>query len=169
MLTFYEKIAFILLTIITVYLTFKSFGTMIKVINYGQDKLYLDKIITRIKTALIVLISQKTVLKSRPIISFLHSLIAWAFILYMIVNISDVIQGFTTKSLSHQSNIISNLYRLFVDIFSVAAVVATTFFLIRRFIFSSDQLKYHENILPIPIGLIVLHKDFPSVSAIFTP
>ena len=87
MLTVIEKSIFLILTIAMFYLTFRSFHTMIKIINRGQDRLYFNHILSRLQKALSVLVLQNTVLKSRPILSMLHSLIAWAFILYMFVNI----------------------------------------------------------------------------------
>ena len=147
MLTNLERILFLILLAMMFYLSYKSFRMMYKIIKRGQDKLYFDNLFVRIVVALIVLLSQKTVLKSRPVLSFLHSLIAWAFILYMIVNIGDVIYGFTAFNISYNFGIIGDIYRLFIDIFSVAAILAMAFFLIRRFIFSSNKLKYNSNVL----------------------
>ena len=147
MLTYLERILFLILLAMMFYLSYKSFRMMYKIIKRGQDKLYFDNLFVRIVVALIVLLSQKTVLKSRPVLSFLHSLIAWAFILYMIVNIGDVIYGFTALNISYSFGTIGDIYRLFIDIFSVAAILAMAFFLIRRFIFSSNKLKYNSNVL----------------------
>lgn len=159
MLTLPEKIAFIVLVIVMSYMTYRSFGTVVQIIKLGQNKLYFDKIFSRIRTALSVLISQKTVLKSRPVLSFLHSLIAWAFILYLIVNILDVIHGFISTNFNYSGNITSSIYRLFVDIFSVIAILATGFFLIRRFIFSSKRLKYNDNIMIEDTTIAGIQKD----------
>jgi Fe-S oxidoreductase len=147
MLTIIERFVFFIFLAGTFFITFRTFRIMFTIINRGQDRIYFDNIFSRISKALTVLVSQKTVLKSRPLISFLHSLIAWAFILYMIVNIGDVIYGFTAYNISSTFGMIGNIYRLFVDIFSVLAILAMVFFLIRRFIFSSDRLHYNSNIL----------------------
>ncbi|MEJ2543983.1 MAG: (Fe-S)-binding protein [Calditrichaceae bacterium] len=159
MLTNVERIVFITAIIIMSFLTFKTFATMIRIINLGQGKLYFDRMFYRIRKALTVLVSQKTVLKSRPLLSLLHSLIAWAFILYMVVNIGDVIYGFTAYNISHSFGIIGNIYRLFVDIFSVLAILATAFFLFRRFIFSSKRLRYNSNVLILEKALKGIRSD----------
>ncbi len=147
MLTIIERVVFIIILFAMFFMTFRTFRMMFKVINRGQDKIYFDNIFSRISKALTVLVFQGTVLKSRTFVSLMHSLIAWAFILYMIVNIGDVIYGFTAFNISYALGFIGNIYRLFVDIFSVLAILAMAFFLIRRFIFSSERLKYNSNVL----------------------
>ena len=159
MLTVFERVIFLILIAVMFFLTFKSFRRMIKIINRGQDKLYFNNIASRILKAITVLISQKTVLKSRPIVSLLHSLIAWAFILYMIVNFGDVIYGFSAINISYTFGVIGNIYRLFVDIFSVLAILAMAFFLVRRFIFSSEKLKYNANVLIAETTLHGIRRD----------
>jgi Fe-S oxidoreductase len=147
MLTYSEKIIFIVVSILALFLTIRSFGNMIRVINRGEDKFYFNNIFSRLKEALSVLVLQKSVLKSRPVISLIHSVIAWSFIIYLLVNLGDIIFGFTGHNIFTGYGIISNLYQLFVDIFSVAAIVATAYFLVRRFLLKSDKLEYNENVL----------------------
>ncbi len=147
MLTFIEKIAFIVIAVISVALTWRTFSTMIGVINRGQDKLYFNKFGRRFREALSVLFTQKTVLKNRPAISFIHSLVAWAFILYILVNIGDVLQGYIANYHFLGRGMIGNLYRFFVDIFSILAVLGVLIFLIRRFITGSPYLQVHENVM----------------------
>ena len=159
MLTNIERILFIIFFIVMSFLTYKSFRSMHKIINRGQDKLYFNRLFSRIIKALTVFVSQKTVLKSRPVVSFLHSLIAWAFIIYIIVNIGDVIYGFTAFNISYSFGIIGNIYRIFIDIFSVTAILATAFFLVRRFIFSSERLKYNSNVLINEDTLMGIRRD----------
>jgi len=136
MLTFGEKITFILLAGLMLILTVRSFGLMIRTINRGQNKLYFDNLFARIKKSLGALIFQNTVLKSRPVVSVIH-----------IFNLSDIIYGFTGEHVFNAFGIISNLYRIFVDIFSITAILAMVYFLIRRFIIRAERLKYNENVL----------------------
>lgn len=147
MLTLAEKIAFSLLVLISLFLTFKSFSIMRRVIGRGKDRFYFDKPFLRIREALSVILTQKTVFKSRPFISFMHALIAWAFILYMLVNIGDVLQGFIAGYRFAGHNITGNIYRAFIDVFSVLAILAMTFFLIRRFLFNIESQQYKEAVL----------------------
>jgi Fe-S oxidoreductase len=148
MLSLPEKIVFAVLTLLSVLLCWRTFSGMIKVINRGQGKLYFDRPCKRIIRALSVLFTQRTVFNNRPLISVIHALIAWAFMLYFLVNLFDVIAGFslTFNSLIHDTQP-GQLYRLFVDVFSVLCLLAIVFFLIRRFIFKSTHLQIRENVL----------------------
>jgi len=144
MLSLIEKVVFVVLIIITAWLTIRSFGRMIKVIKRGQGKLYFNHPQKRILNALNVLVSQKTVFPDRTILSIFHALIAWAFILYFLVNFGDVLNGFIAGFQFPGEGIIGDLYRLFVDIFSVLAMIGVIIFLVRRFVFASDQLDIKD-------------------------
>lgn len=147
MLTSYEKIIFIIALIISAYLSWRSFSIMFRVINRGQGKFNFDKLAKRITKSLSSFILQSTVLTSRPWISFIHSLVAWAFILYMLVNLGDILTAYISNFHFLGTGTIGNLYRLFVDIFSVLALFGVLILITRRFIFSSQDLQIKENIL----------------------
>lgn len=120
---------------------------MIKVITRGQDKFYFDHLMQRRGNAISVFLTQKTVFTNRPILSFFHTLIAWAFILYFLVNLGDVLTGYLNDFHFLRTGIVGNIYRLFVDIFSVLAAISVLGFLVRRFILKSSKLKIRENVL----------------------
>jgi Fe-S oxidoreductase len=147
MLTSYGKIVFLLALCLSVFLSWRSFSVMIKAINKGQGKLHFDHLGSRLLKSLSSLFLQNTVLTSRPVVSLIHSLVAWAFILYMLVNLGDVLAGYIANLHFLGTGLIGNIYRLFVDIFSVLALVGVSLLLIRRFIFSSDELQIRENVL----------------------
>ena len=159
MLSAPEKILFLIVVLISIFLTWKSFSTMIRIISRGQDKLYFDNIVSRILEALSVLVTQKTVFKKRPVISFIHALIAWAFVLYIIVNFGDALTGLIQGFKFLGSGIIGNIYRLFIDFFSVFAVLGMMFFLVRRFIFKSNVFGFGDNILISDIAKQGMRRD----------
>ena len=146
MLTVYEQIAFVILVVGSLYLTWKSFSKMVQVIGKGQGKLYFEDLGKRIYEAVIVVISQKTVLKKRFSVSLLHLFLAWAFILYFLVNPGDVLEGFIPGFTFLGHGAIGNYYRLFVDIFSVLALISMSFFLFRRFVYGSKLLVIRDNV-----------------------
>ncbi len=146
MLTDYEKIAFVILVLISLFLTWKSFSKMIGVIGKGQGNLYFDNMWKRLSEAVIVVVSQKTVLKKRFVVSLFHLFLAWAFILYFLVNPGDILEGYIAELVFMGRDAVGDYYRLFVDIFSVLAIVSMSFFLIRRFIYSSDLLMIRANV-----------------------
>jgi Fe-S oxidoreductase len=150
MLTPIEKILFIIAAVLSVYYTWKSFSILIKVINRGKGNLHFDHLFKRIGDGLSVLFLQKTVLVSRPLISLIHSLIAWAFILYFLVNLGDVLTGYIGNFHFLGTGLVGNIYRLFVDVFSVLAVVSMATLLVRRFVVGTERLKIRENVLVYP-------------------
>lgn len=159
MLTLPEKIVFIFAVIASVGFSILSFGRMIKVINRGQSQLCFDSPLSRIREAISVLITQKTVFKKRPLISFLHALIAWAFTLYFLVNLGDMLGAFIPDFHFMGQGIIGDIYRLFVDFFSVCSVLSVFFFLLRRFIWKSRVFTYRDNVLVHPQALSGIRRD----------
>ena len=147
MLSTTEQILFVAVVIVSVYLSWRSFRTMFKVIGRGEGSFHFDHLSARITEALSVFITQKTVLKNRPLTSFLHAWIAWAFILYFLVNLGDVLSAYIPDFHFMGRGTLGNFYRLFVDVFSVLAMVGVVFFLLRRFVFGSKRLKIRDNVL----------------------
>jgi Fe-S oxidoreductase len=147
MLTVVEKIIFCFLCFIIILLSWRSFRRMILIISRGKGKLPLDHFLSRVQEALTVIFTQRSVFKTRPVISLLHALIAWAFQMYLLVNIGDVLTGFIPDFVFLGRGMAGNIYRLFIDVFSVLAVASTAFFLVRRFIFKSSRLTIRDNVL----------------------
>jgi Fe-S oxidoreductase len=151
MLSVPEKVLFVGLSLYCLFFCWRTFSTMIKIINRGQDKLHFDHPVNRIVKALSVLITQRTVFTDRPLISTIHAFIAWTFMLYFLVNLFDIIAGFSTIFNGViQYKAVGQLYRFFVDVFSVLCLIAIIFFLIRRFIYGSTHLQIRGNILVFP-------------------
>lgn len=146
MLTFPEKIIFLVAVALSAYFSWRSFGRMYRIIKRGQDKLHWNHLGRRLFDAMVIVITQKTVLKSRPFASFLHALIAWAFILYFLVNLGDVLSAYLAHFHFMGRGLIGNIYRFFVDLFSVFALIAVVYFLIRRFVVGSPSLQIRENV-----------------------
>ena len=91
MLSLYEKITFIILVLVSAYFTWNSFSQMVRIINIGQGKLHFNRLSKRLFKAIQVLFLQNTVLKDRLVLSIIHTSIAWAFILYFLVNLGDIL------------------------------------------------------------------------------
>ena len=119
MLSSYEKIAFLFAVVLSVLISWRTFMMMIKSINRGQGRFYFDNPGLRLRKSLSSLFLQSTVLTSRPVVSLIHSLVAWAFILYMLVNLGDVLTAYIKDFHFLGTGVVGNIYRLFVDIFSV--------------------------------------------------
>ncbi len=181
MLSMPEKVIFVIVALVSLGLAYRSFNIMAKVINRGQGKLHFKPLIPRLGKALSVLFSQKTVLNNRPLLSFFHALIAWAFILYFLVNLGDILTGFIAGFHFLGQGVVGNIYRLFVDVFSVLAVGAMVIFMVRRFVTGSPRLTFTDKVLLHPgaaskirndsliVGLfIILHVGFRFLGESFT-
>ena len=126
------------------YITFKK---MFKIILAGTNPIIWTDVIKNWNAGLIAFISQKTLFKTRPIVGFIHALVAWGFTLYLLVNIIDVLYGFIPNFKFLPNSITGDIYRLFVDTFSILVLLGVFYFLARRFIIQEDRLTIKDPVL----------------------
>ena len=147
MLTDIEKIIFILLAIIAIGLSYTTFNKMFKAIGVGSQQIDWKRALLNFPKGLEVFISQRTMFKTRPVIGFIHALVAWGFTLYLVVNIVDVLYGFIPGFHFFPNYFIGKVYRLFVDIFTVLVLLGVVYFLVRRFIFKDNRLVINKPVM----------------------
>ena len=147
MLTDIEKIIFILFAIIAIGLSYTTFNKMFKAIGVGSQQIDWKKALLNFPKGLEVFISQRTLFKTRPVIGFIHALVAWGFTLYLVVNIVDVLYGFIPGFHFFPNYFIGKVYRLFVDIFTVLVLLGVVYFLVRRFIFKDNRLVINKPVM----------------------
>ena len=126
------------------YITFKK---MFKVILTGTNPIIWTEVIKNWNAGLIAFISQKTLFKTRPVVGFIHALVACGFTLYLLVNIIDVLYGFIPNFKFLPNSITGDIYRLFVDTFSILVLLGVFYFLARRFIIQEDRLTIKDPVL----------------------
>ena len=120
--------------------SYVTFGKMFKVIMSGTIPIIWKDVFKNWKAGFAVFFTQNTLFKTRPFIGFVHALVAWGFTLYLVVNIVDVLYGFIPNFKFLPDSIIGDIYRLFVDTFSVLVLVGVLYLLVRRFITKDDRL-----------------------------
>ena len=147
MLTLPEKIAFILLTISSLSLSWFSFSTMFKVVGIGTKSIDWKLVLLNWPKGLAAFIGQKTLFKTRPIVGFIHALVAWGFTFYLIVNVFDVLYGFIPGFHFFPNYIIGKTYRVFVDVFTVLVLLGVVYFLVRRFITKDYRLEINSPVM----------------------
>lgn len=180
MLTMWEKLIFLLLVITSGGLSVITFGKMMRAIGRGTQPINWSAALKKWPEGLTVFLSQKTLFKTRPIVGFIHALVAWGFTIYMVVNLIDIFEGMLAGFQFFPNHWIGFAYRLFVDIFTLLVLLGVLFFLIRRFIFNSNLLKINDPVLitdvvktgirrdSLIVGLfILLHVGFRLVHASF--
>ena len=180
MLTGIERIAFILLIVFSMSLSYVTFSRMFKIISRGTQPLNWKFILKNWPKGLAIFISQKTLFKTRPVIGAIHAGVAWGFTLYLIVNIIDIMYGMIPGFKFLPNNILGDFYRFFVDSFSVIVLLGVIFFLARRFIIKDKRLETNEPVMlsavakkgikrdSLIVGLfIIFHVGFRFVGASF--
>ncbi len=93
MLTPIEKVAFVLAVIVSLYYASITFKKMVSIIRMGTGQLPTDRFLYRCGIGFKMLLSQNSMIRNRPLVSFIHSFLAWTFILYLLVNVVDVLEG----------------------------------------------------------------------------
>jgi len=159
LLTDIEKIIFILLAIIAIGLSYTTFNKMFKAIGVGSQQIDWKRALLNFPKGLEVFISQRTMFKTRPVIGFIHALVAWGFTLYLVVNIVDVLYGFIPGFHFFPNYFIGKVYRLFVDIFTVLVLLGVVYFLVRRFIFKDNRLVINEPVMLNDLAKIGMRND----------
>ncbi|MCY4170050.1 MAG: (Fe-S)-binding protein [Bacteroidetes bacterium] len=146
MLTVTEKVLFALVLLFSLYGTSLGFSTVYKVIQRGRGiPLTFDW--QRSIQALGRWLIMGSMWKTRPVVTVIHSFLAWGFVLYLLVNVIDLVRGYVELP-DLLPPWISQTYRLSVDIASGAVLLAMILLLVRRFIFSGRTvLSHRENIL----------------------
>tara|TARA_B100001559_G_scaffold47419_1_gene35875 strand:- start:3479 stop:5491 length:2013 start_codon:yes stop_codon:yes gene_type:complete len=142
-----EKIIFVLLAFGSFGASYVTFGKMFKVIMSGTIPIIWKDVFKNWKAGFAVFFTQNTLFKTRPFIGFVHALVAWGFTLYLVVNIVDVLYGFIPNFKFLPDSIIGDIYRLFVDTFSVLVLVGVLYLLVRRFIIKDDRLLTKDPVM----------------------
>ena len=165
MLTLPEKIAFVILTISSLSLSWFSFSTMFKVVGIGTKSIDWKLVLLNWPKGLAAFIGQKTLFKTRPVVGFIHALVAWGFTFYLIVNVFDVLYGFIPGFHFFENYIIGKTYRVFVDIFTVLVLFGVIYFLVRRFITKDYRLEINSPVMLSDEAKIGMKRDSLLVGA----
>ena len=147
MLTLTEKILFAIATIASLYFTYRGADRIVKLISSGQGKPDWKAAIKRIPQAFVKVISYQPVFRFRLWSSILHALIGWGFLVFVVVNLSDLIYGYTGFSILNQTGLFGDLYRLLADIANVAILVGMIAMVIRRFVLRPAALSTRKTTL----------------------
>ena len=158
-LTLTEKLLFPAILLLSLALSYRNFRMAFQIVRRGHPDLVLDALPQRIWRALLVFMSQRTVLRARPVTSLIHAFIAWGFTYYFLVNFGDVLEGFIPRFRFLGDGLLGALYRLGADLLSVVVLVGVIYFLIRRFATSARQLTIAENVKMHPKAATGMRQD----------
>lgn len=159
MLTFPEKVVFILAVIASGIFTWMGVRRIIRIIAQGEGSPNWDEVPCRLISVIGKFISLGPTWKIRPLTSSLHALVAWGFTFYLIVNFGDVLQAFSPNFQFLGTGVIGGVYRLIADILSVATLVGMVLLLIRRFILKPRELTHAQDTLLHPKAKSGIRRD----------
>ncbi len=151
MLTTPEQILFLLLAAISIYFSYIGFKRIVDVIGRGEAGFYphFNNLTERLGESLARTVSQVTVFRDRPVVSFFHSFVFYGFIFYGLVNLLDFLEGYVPKAWTENLNfgLVGDLYRFGADIFSALVIIGVIFFLLRRFMTGDKRLEFNDSTL----------------------
>ncbi len=138
MLPFPQRIAFLLLVLVTGVLGGRGFLRLYRRIAAGQldtDRRF-NHPLRRVWDAAVTTLTQSRTFRKRPWISFFHSFIFYGFVFYLLVNLLDAIDGFVPLSF-RSLGAFGEFYTLCADVLSALVLFGTVALLCRRFLVPS--------------------------------
>src|SRR5512146_2706532 len=145
-----EKILFAVAVVASLYFTWRGAQRIIKNISSGHGKVVWDLVWKRIGELIAKVGLFQPVFRLRLGPSILHGLIGWGFIIFLLVNLNDLIYGYTRFSLLNQVGVVGDLYRLLSDIASLGILIGIVGMEIRRFILRPPTLTTRSTTLLLP-------------------
>lgn len=144
MLTPVEKVLFAVAVAVSLYFTWRGVARIVSNIASGQGRPNWALIWRNAGKALFKFLTFQPVFRLRPISSMLHGLVGWGFLAFMLINLADLIYGYTGWRLLNNTGIFGDAYRLLADVANVAILVGIVALAARRFILRPDALTARE-------------------------
>ena len=126
---------------VSLFLTGKGIQRIIANINTAQGNIDLGSFYSRLPEALIQTIMLSRTFRARPVSTFFHTMIAWGFLVFLLVNANDLVYAFSGVRLLDSMGVIGGYYRSMSDLFNVLILVGMAAMLVRRFIYSRDTFN----------------------------
>lgn len=143
MLTTTEKILFLLLSVGSLCYAGTGFYGVYKTIARGKPDPRLDHLPRRMLRAFWLVLTQRTVFKTRPVISLLHALVFYGFVYYFMVNMVDVFEGLFALSARGDA---WNPFNLVADLLTAGVLVGIVGLSIRRFLAQPQDFAFASNV-----------------------
>ena len=162
MLTPVEKIVFVLLALGSLYYGGTKFHAVYRAILRGKPDVRFDNLGERIQRAIWIVLTQQSVFKARPVVSFLHALIFYGFVFYFLVNMVDVLEGFFGI---HGRGGGWNLFNLIADLLTASVLIGIAGMVIRRLIVRPRDFAFPANVPVQPEVRAGIFRDSSIVAA----
>jgi Fe-S oxidoreductase len=143
MLTIAEKILFLVLTFGALYFASTGFLEVFKTIRRGKPEDRFDRLPGRILHALWVVLTQQSVFKRRPLVSFFHALVFYGFVYYFLVNVVDGVEGFFPV---RARGGVWNPFNLLADLLTASVLIGIVALALRRFVVRPRDFSFAPNV-----------------------
>ena len=167
MLTLVEKILFALAVLVSLYFTYRGVMRMIRHISGGQGKPDWSILGKRLGEVIVKSVFFQPVFRLRPVVSLLHAFIGWGLLVYLLINLTDVIYAYTGFKLLHSLGAFGDLYRLLADFFGLAIMVGMASLAFRRYVLRPPNLSTRQSTLLDPKARMGILRDSAIVTTTF--
>jgi Fe-S oxidoreductase len=149
MLTVPERVLFVLLAVACLATASARFMRVFAAIRRGQGGVPWDRLPRRLLAAAVQVLLHRTLLRTRRLVALFHAFIFFAFSFYFLVNLLDLLEGFTGFSTLHRGGL-WGAYNLLADLLSVLALIGMVYFLVRRFLFKPRSFTFNPEVMLLP-------------------
>jgi Fe-S oxidoreductase len=143
MLTSFEKILFVLALVASLYYGGRKFYDVYRSIARGKPDSRFDQLPKRVIEASLNVLLQRSVFRTRPVVSFFHALVFYGFIFYFVVNLVDVLEGFLAL---HGRGSLWNAFNLTADILTAGVLIGMISLILRRFCVRPKDFAFPANV-----------------------
>jgi Fe-S oxidoreductase len=159
MLTIVEKILFAVATVISLNLTWRGMRRIVQNIGSGRGMVEWGVVWKRIGELVAKVGLFQPVFRLRLGPSILHGMIGWGFLIFLVINLNDLVYGYTGFSILNRTGAVGNVYRLMGDLADAAILVGIVGMEIRRFILRPATLSTRESTLLHPKARFGIARD----------
>lgn len=167
MLTLVEKILFAIAALASLYFTYTGTMRIIGQIASGQGKIDWSLLPKRIGELIAKFILFQPVFRTRLFVSILHGFIGWGFFTYLLINLSDLIYGYSGLKILYNMGLFGSVYRLLADFMGVAIMVGMLALSFRRYVLKPTSLTTRDTTLLNPKARKNITRDSAIVTATF--
>jgi len=167
MLSLIEKILFAIATIVSLYFTYRGVMRIAGQISSGKGKIDWSLLPKRIGELIKKTVFFQPVFRLRLTPSILHAFIGWGFFTYLLVNLTELIYGYTDFNALYHFGWLGNVYRLLADFMGPAIMIGMLALSFRRYILKPVTLSTRDTTLLNPKARAGIWQDSAIVTATF--
>jgi Fe-S oxidoreductase len=165
MLTLVEKILFALAVLVSLYFTGRGVQRILRNIASGRGKPDFSLAWKRLGDLVAKVGFFQPVFRFRLGPSLLHGLIGWGFLIFLLVNLNDLVYGYTGFMILTSTGGFGDFYRLLADIANTAILAGVLGMAFRRFVLRPATLSTRETTLLHPKARSGIRRDSAVVAA----